>query len=504
MPAVERTVADALGPELISSVRERVDGPRVELAPSGLDADALAGPDGLTHMANTFSRNDVIIAVARSAPQGMHAANVLDQTNHFLAREDIIHLDGDRYTSTDLLEAETAREWAQLSRADAGVGLATERALQRGTRGLGLNREQRAVVEAVFRSGNGVDIVEAQAGTGKTYTAEAIRRVAEQDGRRVIGTAPTARAARELHGQAGIESYTVDSLLRQLDRGQVDLTWKDVLVVDEAGMLATRPGARLEQHAAAGAKSSRSATIASFSPCSPATSSGSARGARRPPPGLSTTRISSFATATAAKLCACTGSAWMSSSTAATGATSRAATSSRATCGSGTRAPSTPTRGSPSSEPSSRGDRTSSTPSRPTSPRPGRATERTSTRWPQTRPRRSRPDSRRQGHRRRAHPPSAPRPGARRARSSRIRCSPLAPSILVSHRRSRRSAYELGSAAHHGEHYPTRSIASGGCALAPRRARLVCHRWWVRPRADPLRRGPRGGRGSARGSRTRL
>ena len=78
---------------------------------------------------------------------------------------------------------------------------------------------------------------------------------AEQDGRRVIGTAPTARAARELSTQAGIHSSTLDALLDKLDRGHITLSWKDVVVVDEAGMVGTRPGARLERYAEeAGAK----------------------------------------------------------------------------------------------------------------------------------------------------------------------------------------------------------------------------------------------------------
>ncbi len=60
-------------------------------------------------------------------------------------------------------------------------------------------------------------------------------------------------------GHAGpvprLNSDTLDALLGKLDRGEIALSWKDVIVVDEAGMVGTRPGAPLERYAKhAGAK----------------------------------------------------------------------------------------------------------------------------------------------------------------------------------------------------------------------------------------------------------
>ena len=254
MPAIERAVADAIGPRRLDAIRESIAFGHLR-EPVAVDYDRMAGPDGLTMMRNTFTRNDVIIAVARSAAQGMHGGEVLAHVERFLERTDVIELAGGRYTTQDLLNAERARQQAQLGRIDERTGIATDRALRDGTRGLSLNDGQRAIVEAVLRSGRGVEIIESQAGTGKTFTASAIRAVAEENGCRVIGTAPTGRAARELESQAGIESYTLDSLLRKLDRGDMELRWNDVLVADEMGMAGSRPAARLEQYAAdAGAK----------------------------------------------------------------------------------------------------------------------------------------------------------------------------------------------------------------------------------------------------------
>ncbi len=254
MPAIERAVADSIGAPQLAAIRD-LTAMNHERAPVTVDYDWMAGPEGLTMMRNAFTRNDVIIAVARSASQGIHAGEILDHVERFLERGEVIELAGGRYTTQDLLNAEGARQQAQVGRIDERTGIATDRALRNGTGGLSLNNGQRAVVEAVFRSGRGVEIIESQAGTGKTFTADAIRAVAEENGSRVIGTAPTGRAARELESQAGIESYTVDSLLRKLDRGDLQLRWNDVVVADEMGMAGSRPSARLEQYATdAGAK----------------------------------------------------------------------------------------------------------------------------------------------------------------------------------------------------------------------------------------------------------
>ena len=66
-----------------------------------------------------------------------------------------------------------------------------------------LTADQAAVVREVAASGRGVEVVEALAGTGKTYTAGVLRELYEHAGYQVLGVAPTGRAARELTDQAG-------------------------------------------------------------------------------------------------------------------------------------------------------------------------------------------------------------------------------------------------------------------------------------------------------------
>ena len=139
-------------------------------------------------------------------------------------------------------------------RVDEGAGVVALGEGERFARRLGglvLSDEQQAMVRQLVTSGNGVELVRAKAGTGKTTAIDAARELWERDGYRVIGAALAGRAADELHARARIDSYTVHGLLRDLERGgDWQLPDRAVMVVDEAGMVDTRRLARLLDHAA--------------------------------------------------------------------------------------------------------------------------------------------------------------------------------------------------------------------------------------------------------------
>ncbi len=83
-----------------------------------------------------------------------------------------------------------------------------------------------------------MSVLVGRAGTGKTYTLAAVREVLADFGRRrIIGVAPSARAARELADGAGIEAFTFPRF--QLHQA-ASLAAGDVVIVDEAGMAAHR------------------------------------------------------------------------------------------------------------------------------------------------------------------------------------------------------------------------------------------------------------------------
>ncbi|MDP9022558.1 MAG: AAA family ATPase, partial [Actinomycetota bacterium] len=111
--------------------------------------------------------------------------------------------------------------------------------------------EQAEMVRRLTGSGAGVEVVVGKAGTGKTYALDAARAAWQAAGYRVTGAALAARAALELEASAGIDSYTIDRLLADIEHPEHGgLAPESVVVVDEAAMVGTRKLARLLDAAA--------------------------------------------------------------------------------------------------------------------------------------------------------------------------------------------------------------------------------------------------------------
>lgn len=119
-----------------------------------------------------------------------------------------------------------------------------------------LSADQEKMLEHCCQA-SGIAVCQGYAGSGKSYALDAVRDAHEAAGYKVIGCAPSAKAASGLQGSAQIKSDTIAMTLINLNRpkGGLKLDDKTLLVVDEAGMVGTRDMSRLLEHAAvAGAK----------------------------------------------------------------------------------------------------------------------------------------------------------------------------------------------------------------------------------------------------------
>lgn len=99
-----------------------------------------------------------------------------------------------------------------------------------------LNSGQRGAAALVVSTGDRVIAIQGLAGTGKTTMLSQAKELIEAQGYRVQGLAPSASAAREL-AEAGIQSQTLAAFQSKDKSG---LNSKTVLIVDEAGMVASK------------------------------------------------------------------------------------------------------------------------------------------------------------------------------------------------------------------------------------------------------------------------
>ena len=255
-----RAAEHGLGREQLDAALGRTERDR-RAGPEVADAEFLSSEAGITREASSFDRRNVVREWAEAHPSGAPVARIEALADAWLASPNAVRLDaggnavGPRFSTPEMLAIERGLMDGAERRRSEGTGVArpadVERALADRPE---VADEQADVIRGLTRSGDGVQVVRAAAGTGKTFALEAARDAWESSGYRVYGCALSARAAVELETQAGIDSTTIARLKMDLDRGY-GLTERNVLVVDEAGMVGSRALADLADHAeAAGAK----------------------------------------------------------------------------------------------------------------------------------------------------------------------------------------------------------------------------------------------------------
>ena len=224
-------------------------------------ADPSVALDAITHQQSTFTRREMAKFAHRHS-------DGIDQFNEVMGAmrnsPDLVELgqDGrgeDRFTTRDMIEAEQRLHRAAEVMAEQELHEVSDRdreaALARAEeRGLVLSGEQ-ADALAHVTDGRDLGIVVGYAGTGKSAMLGVAREAWEAAGYEVRGVALSGIAAENLESGSGIASRTIASMEHGWGQGRDMLTSRDVLVIDEAGMVGTKQMERVLSHAAeAGAK----------------------------------------------------------------------------------------------------------------------------------------------------------------------------------------------------------------------------------------------------------
>lgn len=224
-------------------------------------ADPSVALDAITHQQSTFTRRDMAMFAHRHS-DGIGQFN--EVMGAMRASPDLVELgkDGrgeDRFTTREMIEAEqrlhrAAELMAEKERHDVS-DRDREAALARAEqRGLALSGEQADALTHVT-NGRDLGVVVGYAGTGKSAMLGVAREAWEASGFEVRGVALSGIAAENLESGSGIASRTIASMEHGWKNGRDILTSRDVLVIDEAGMVGTRQLERVLSHAAkAGAK----------------------------------------------------------------------------------------------------------------------------------------------------------------------------------------------------------------------------------------------------------
>jgi conjugative relaxase-like TrwC/TraI family protein len=245
---------DTLVRELTGRTRDRDQDRTVSADATVRLFDQLAGPDGLTEHASTFTLPEVLVALGAGL-DGAGRTELEELADRFLAERAVSvvadrALEERRWSTPELLAVEQRLVTAAIGRTGEQAAMASHQVVRDAlTAHPTAGGDQQAMVRDLCQGGQGVALVVGRAGTGKTFALGIARHAWQLDGYRLLAAAPTGIATMSLQGEGFEEVATCDRLLGDLERGREQLDARTVLVVDEAGMVGSRKLARLLEHA---------------------------------------------------------------------------------------------------------------------------------------------------------------------------------------------------------------------------------------------------------------
>lgn len=208
--------------------------------------------ENLTRRQSTFTRHDVQREVFRYIDDGDRFRNLMARLEQ--SRELVLLVpevkgreidEPARYTTREMLGIEARLAERALELSERGGRTVSDQTLERVLKRHDyLSLEQRDAVRHITGERQ-IEALTGFAGTGKSAAIEAARDIWEEEGSRVLGAALSGIAAQNLERAAGVQSRTLASWELGWKQGRERLTERDVLVLDEAGMVGSRQMERI-------------------------------------------------------------------------------------------------------------------------------------------------------------------------------------------------------------------------------------------------------------------
>jgi len=207
--------------------------------------------DTLTNTSPFFTRNGLIIALAKNHGHGAKAQKLADKLLRTLTKSKVILQAGSNgnqqcnYTTHALIAMEEQNVSLMRELFNAKQDLRVENiqteinAIVNET-GITPNAEQQDFISTVFNDKKG-QIVIGLPGTGKSLAVSWATKIANQHGYRTIGLAPTGKVATALANETDCNiTATIDKFNLDVANGKIQLTANDIIFLDEASMVGTR------------------------------------------------------------------------------------------------------------------------------------------------------------------------------------------------------------------------------------------------------------------------
>ena len=215
----------------------------------------------LTSQNATFTKVQALHQTALDAQGKMSGAQALERAETVLSPENgavslgIVSRDqaaisnlksGDRYTTQAVIQMEQSMlQTAQRMTDKPGFRVDANKVAE-CAKTKGLSEQQTKALDHLTAP-NQAAVLQGWAGAGKSYLLSAARDAWQSEGYEVKGAALSNSAAQNLQAEAGIASTSMAKLEYDIEQGDVRLTNKTVLVLDEGGMIGTRQMSELVQ-----------------------------------------------------------------------------------------------------------------------------------------------------------------------------------------------------------------------------------------------------------------